>query len=586
MNRFLYLAGILACALGLSLASCTEKEVKAVASAQESKKETAAVIDRIAKYIHPTEGLQFEKIPPAVIQKNKWQLFSFLGTILHGKKSPYFSELNKNYRNAQPLYEGLSLINQKSYSPQEWAFYLSTISMFFDYDDFLVRGHTGHSSIVTPLVFSKHFQIDGKQFLTLQTIGNELGGRMGSSMYLGPQNGQLWIPIHQLVPASQLARLRLSNEKTDKPYDFLKGVVSLSLSHPVFGLWDSFFSSSSKMFTASLALKMGIETGLLGNEKISGPDVFIPESTFYNHFSYLPLLQSWDDLNEKYYTLTLSYKKYPGCAYITAPVEACEWLYSKMKADGCQPADIEGVEIHCNMLSKKMDDLSRPYLKGKDSTLTTLNFSLGVNCALMLLDGRLIPESFLEKSISRPEVWKLTEKISVNHDLHSTRQMTATKLAGLFIKHPIKIWPYVKKHDALGDLVKLPWDYVQGFSMRKYYTNTDWERGTASQTAVESEELEHKKANIPLIDYKAAYGAVVIVHLRNGKEYHSNVVIPTGFSGTDGAKMQEMVEQKLRSAVSASDYAFFRDSINNFESLSSRDVQQVFLRLQQIIQSK
>jgi hypothetical protein len=98
--------------------------------------------------------------------------------------------------------------------------------------------------------------------------------------------------------------------------------------------------------------------------------------------------------------------------------------------------------------------------------------------------------------------------------------------------------------------------------------------------------LEHKKANIPLIDYKAAYGAVVIVHLRNGKEYHSNVVIPTGFSGTDGAKMQEMVEQKLRSAVSASDYAFFRDSINNFESLSSRDVQQVFLRLQQIIQSK
>jgi hypothetical protein len=114
----------------------------------------------------------------------------------------------------------------------------------------------------------------------------------------------------------------------------------------------------------------------------------------------------------------------------------------------------------------------------------------------MLLDGRLIPESFLEKSISRPEVWKLTEKISVKHDLHSTRQMTATKLAGLFIKHPIKIWPYVKKHDALGDLVKLPWDYVQGFSMRKYYTNTDWERGTASQAAERVKSVWNTKRQI------------------------------------------------------------------------------------------
>ncbi|HRP70962.1 MAG TPA: hypothetical protein PLY93_15675 [Turneriella sp.] len=123
----------------------------------------------------------------------------------------------------------------------------------------------------------------------------------------------------------------------------------------------------------------------------------------------------------RWYSQSLSIKKYPGCAYIGGPVEACRKIFGVMQERRLHSGGIENVEVECNMLSKKMNDLAKPYLKGAQSSHTTLNFSLPVNCAAMLIDGGIVPATFTEDSLVRKELWALANCVRVSHDIEATR---------------------------------------------------------------------------------------------------------------------------------------------------------------------
>ena len=79
-------------------------------------------------------------------------------------------------------------------------------------------------------------------------------------------------------------------------------------------MFDTFFASSAKIFTAATAIEQGFEN--YSRRAISAPDPFTVDSSFYQLFSYVPLPVVWEDLGKAYYSRTLSFKKYPGCAYI------------------------------------------------------------------------------------------------------------------------------------------------------------------------------------------------------------------------------------------------------------------------------
>jgi hypothetical protein len=116
-----------------------------------------SVFDRIAAYADPQSGLTAKQIPDHIRDINRWQMLSMLAAILHARKSKYYSKL------ARPANDATSR-----------AQYLATLSMFFDFDDFMFAGHTGHSSIILPLTLAADFEISGQEFLSLQTLGNFL----------------------------------------------------------------------------------------------------------------------------------------------------------------------------------------------------------------------------------------------------------------------------------------------------------------------------------------------------------------------------------------------------------------------------
>src|SRR3954451_9125648 len=60
-------------------------------------------------------------------------------------------------------------------------------SIAHDWDDYLYMGHTGHSAVWAGRALAGD---DAERALAAQVAGNELAGRLGAALFLGPHNGQ------------------------------------------------------------------------------------------------------------------------------------------------------------------------------------------------------------------------------------------------------------------------------------------------------------------------------------------------------------------------------------------------------------
>jgi L-ascorbate metabolism protein UlaG (beta-lactamase superfamily) len=65
-------------------------------------------------------------------------------------------------------------------------------SIAHDWDDYLFMGHTGHSAVPAAAAFTE----DAERALVAQVAANEVAGRLGAALFLGPHNGQFWASIH------------------------------------------------------------------------------------------------------------------------------------------------------------------------------------------------------------------------------------------------------------------------------------------------------------------------------------------------------------------------------------------------------
>ena len=75
--------------------------------------------------------------------------------------------------------------------------------------------------------------------------GNEVGGRLGAALFLGPHNGQFWSSIH-CGSASVAAGVALGLDA-----ERLAHALAIALYQPPYGLWPGFMGPDSKLLTAA-----------------------------------------------------------------------------------------------------------------------------------------------------------------------------------------------------------------------------------------------------------------------------------------------------------------------------------------------
>ena len=465
-------------------------------------------------------SVSYDKIPQNVIKKAKQQVLGMLGACYAGSTTiggQIILETVKSY-NSRP--EATIFPSGSKTSVLNALYTNCAFSMGLDYDDYLLTTHTGTSAYSIPLALGEKLDISGEEYLTCLIIGNEVMGRVGLSIY-PPGEGQQQSFIH-LAGGSVIAGRLLGLSEEEITHALGIAFYQAPITIPV-----GFFGPHSKFLTASIPAKIGVESAYLAKNGFIGARTIFEDPQGFNKFfseaNYENVLDS--DLGEAWATLTLSFKIYPGCAYVDSIADSIFKILDKVKKaeKTLNYREIESIKISNSLLSAMMDDMSRPFtnleeLKRVQSPVA-LNFYQPYNVAVILIDQKLTPEQFTVERFLDPTVHELAQKVKIAPDLG-------------FSGKSAQIVPY--GDISAPDFHLGQWDFSQ---------------------------------------WKMYCGCKVLIRMKNGEKWSAKVEIPTGAAGGKPYPMEKKFTQEAKLVgISDSQIEKAIQTINELEKHKIRDL--------------
>jgi 2-methylcitrate dehydratase PrpD len=290
-----------------------------------------------------------------------------------------------------------------------------SLAMALDYDDYLFLGHTGHSAVCVPLAVGEMVGADTATVLAAQVAANEVAGRLGASVAIGPHNGQMWAHIHLLGAAAAASKvLGLDAERT-------ANAMGIALAEPVYALFPGFMGPQSKLLIAATPAITGATAAFLARSGMTGArSILEDEQGFWSHFAFVPAPFMMTGLGRAWVTDTIAFKPYPGCAYIDTAMDALFEIldsFGHERGRALEPGEVRRVVVEASLLTVAMDAMSSRYMDPSRLSPTSINFSLSVSVAIGLLAGQLtgaqLTEEFLDGN--RAEIVGLASRVELEH---------------------------------------------------------------------------------------------------------------------------------------------------------------------------
>ncbi len=376
-----------------------------------------SVIDDLARWV---SALELEDVPDRVVRLARGQVASVMGAVhagagCAGGKAVTAAVERLGEEGPCTCYPGGRRRSLYSALLQNCS-----LSMALDYDDYLFLGHTGHSAVCVPMALGEMTGADEAAVLCAQVAANEVAGRLGASVALGPHNGQMWAYIHLLGGAAAASRvLGLDAGAT-------ANAMGIALSEPVYPLFPGFMGPQSKLLTAAIPALTGAGAALLAAEGMTGSREIIEDAEgFWENFSFIPLPFMMTGLGRAWVTDSIAYKPYPGCAYIDTAMDALfeiRGCFEREEGRPLEAGEVRAVRVEASLLTTAMDGMSRKYMDPSRLSPTNINFSLSVSVAIGLLAGRLtgaeLTEEFLDGN--RRELLSLAPRVELSHSARLT----------------------------------------------------------------------------------------------------------------------------------------------------------------------
>lgn len=447
---------------------------------------STGVTAQIADWVAQT---RFEDLPRRVVEEAKNQVLSVIAAVHAGHFSEAGRVVSKTVRDWGGGKEATMIPSGERVSLYNAIYANAALSMALDYDDYLFAGHTGHSAVLVTLGLAEHLGVSGKDFLVAQILANEVGGRLGALALAGPLNGQMWSFIH-LVNGALITAKVMGLEKSQ-----IQSAMGIALSQPNFPLRAGFFGSEAKALLAATTATGGVQAAQLVANGLRGfADILDGDDGFEKVFAPQALRGAWSGFGKIWLTDTLSYKLYPGCAYVDTVVDC---VLSLQRQHSIDARKVKGVHVAASPLTLGMEAMSAPYLHGNESLPVTLNFSVGYNVAAALIDKELTARQFLRERVKDPATWDLAGRVTVALDETMAQRMRDRAL--------VRVVP--TEH---GDRYEL-------------------DLATADLSA-----------------FKMSFGARVRIELEDGRHFEAEQEVPFGAVGRPFDDRRKCVEDKFR----------------------------------------
>jgi hypothetical protein len=403
-------------------------------------------------------------------------------------------------------------------------------SIAHDWDDYLFMGHTCHSAVWTALAFA-----DGPdRSLLAQVAGNEVGGRLGAALFLGPHNGQFWTSIH-CASAAVAAGMGIGLDA-----DRIAHAVAIALYQPPYGLWPGFMGPSSKLLTAAEPASQGARAALLAAEGVEGAlDIVESPRGLLAHFSFAPRPSLLGALGGVWLTDTLAFKPAPGCAYLQAVVDAA------LRAE-VAPGEVGAIDVAAGWITCGMEELGR----GSELTPVRVNFSAALSIAIALIAGRFTPSELDPSWLAEheTEIRDLAGRVSVSHDWELTAQtLRGTVEAGAGLGDvPLRTWSRVRRRmrELAMDELGIGWEALRELARDPA---TRRELAGLARRALDGRRGEGGMASIDTEAMRLTFPARLGIRLRSGRTLEISGDEP-GSCGRPVDEQRAVVEEKCRLA--------------------------------------
>lgn len=485
-------------------------------------------LDQLARWAC---GLRLEQVPERVRQQAINQILSTLAAVYSGWDSDVGSLLEKAL---PPPGSGPARIVPTGVAApaSHAALLMASWSMVLDFDDVMLGGHTGHSSVLVPLAIGSGAGCSGEQLLLAQIVANEVAARINMVCGIGSTRGQMAAHLHLLAAAAARAKLEQLDEAN------FAGALSFALSYPSRALFPAFLGSDAKVLCASLPVRVGMEAvdmvraGLIAAaEPLNGPDGFFAMA------SRVPVREFLDGLGERWHTETNSFKIYPVCGYLCSVLDATLDL---VRAHDISAADVSAVDVWASLFTVRMDAHSKPYLDGPRSRISTLTFSTPFVVASAILAREFSPDQLRRSWIEDRRVWELAERVRTHHDVQLTiRAITADIPIGAGLRR-------ASRWQAAG--------FAWSAAAAAYGRLGRWRSPAALRLVAASiaaagdrRPLDFQRSTKPL-------GARLEIRLRDGRRFQKSVSIPRGFAGAplaeaNGQNVRDLMREKFLAAA-------------------------------------
>jgi 2-methylcitrate dehydratase PrpD len=510
---------------------------------------TATAEEAIKRFAAWARALRLDHIPPSVIRKAKLQIANILAAALAGLQGGG-GELAK--QTLERSGSGPCTVLAGGKTDAATAYFLNAIcSMRHDFDDYLFMGHTGHSSVFASLAACEEAGGNGTDLLRGVVLANELEGRLGASVLVGPHNGQLWAYIHQAGAAAATASILGGTEEE------IKNAVALSLYMPSYALEPGFMGGDAKLLTASVPGACGIRAALLALSGARGyAGILAGEKGFLEKFSYLPFPEMLAGFGSSWVTESLSFKPYPGCAYVQSPLDCLMEITGDLKRSDARirREDIHQIRVKGSILTVEMENMSRPYRSEGHIPPVNVNFSVALSMAVALVGGslrtRLMTRRFIRENMA--PIRKLARKVVLTHDWKYTAEMLRGITAALDIGPLIRDRGVVRTLSAFGKLRK---EHRGMSSWREVGRligggrTAEFLRALRSPLAWPSFHLGDARFD----RLRFAFGASVEMEMKSGRIHASEFLSHRGAAGRDRGETEALVYGKLAAEAGASE---------------------------------
>lgn len=353
--------------------------------------------------------LRVTDLPPAIATRARLQQLSHAGAVRAAKDRPLAVALRKASANKGAAH----LVTGGTTTAIDALRTHAALGAALSYDDSLFMARTG-AGVAAGWAYARNNTLD--DIVCATVAANEVAGRLGASLILGPGHDESCAAVHALAAAVAVGVL----EKLDA--DDLAHALALALADAPTVPLSTLFGSARPMVVAAAAAR-GAHAVVLARAGVRGDLALLDHRDgLLSALSWVPLRNAFTGLGRAWFTETLAYRMMPGGPYVQVPAQAVgEILRRHVKAaDKRLRADqVERIEIEVGAAGWVMEQIAGNHPALDPATvLWSIRRAVGTLIQAHELGPDQLDAAWLEAH--QAEIGALISRIEVTHSWKHT----------------------------------------------------------------------------------------------------------------------------------------------------------------------